>query len=60
MLPIGLFMFSFKNKLLPVGFHDMFSSSSQLHSYNKRNGGRHNGGTNTAKPHRITYKHCTE
>ena len=60
MLPIGLFMFSFKTKLPPVGFHDMFSSSSQLHSYNKRNGGRHNGGTNTAKPHRITYKHWTE
>ena len=33
MLQIGLFMFSFKNKLLPVGFHDTFLSSSQLHSY---------------------------
>ena len=32
MLQIGLFMFSFKNKLLPVGLHDMFLSSSQLHS----------------------------
>ena len=32
MLQTGLFMFSFKKKLLPVGFHDMFSSSSQLHS----------------------------
>ena len=37
MLQIGLFMFSFKNKLLPVGFHDTFLSSSQLHSYNTRN-----------------------
>ena len=37
MLQIGLFMFSFKNKLLPVGFHGMFLSSSQLHSYNTRN-----------------------
>ena len=35
-LQISLFMF-FKNKLLPVSFHDMFSSSSQLHSYNTRN-----------------------
>ena len=26
MLQIGLFMFSFKNKLLPVGFHDMLLS----------------------------------
>ena len=33
MLQIGLFMFSFKNKLLPIGFHDMFLSSSQFHSY---------------------------
>ena len=37
MLQIGLFMFSLKNKLLPVSFHDMFLSSSQLHSYNTRN-----------------------
>ena len=37
MLQIGLFMFSFKNKLLPVGFHGMFLSSSQLHFYNTRN-----------------------
>ena len=36
MLQIGLFIF-FKNELLPVGFHDMFLSSSQLHSYNTRN-----------------------
>ena len=36
MLQIGLFMF-FKNELLPVGFHDMSLSSSQLHSYNTRN-----------------------
>ena len=36
-LQISLFMFSFKNKSLPVSFHDMFSSSSQLHSYNTRN-----------------------
>ena len=62
MLTLGLFMFSFKNKLLPVGFHDMFLSSSQLHSYNTRNGGGEgrggggNGGTNTAKPYRITKK----
>ena len=37
MLQIGLFMFFLKNKLLPVGFHGMFLSSSQLHSYNARN-----------------------
>ena len=37
MLQIGVFMFSFKNKLLPVGFHDMLLSSSQLYSYNTRN-----------------------
>ena len=37
MLQIGLFTFSFKNKLLPVGFHDMLLSSSQLYSYNTRN-----------------------
>ena len=39
MLQISLFMFSFKNnyKLLPVSFHGMFLSSSQLHSYNTRN-----------------------
>ena len=37
MLQKGLFMFSFKKKLLPVGFHDMFWSSSQLHSCNTRN-----------------------
>ena len=37
MLQIGLFVFSFKNKLLPVGFHGMFLSSSQLHFYNTRN-----------------------
>ena len=36
MLQIGLFIF-FKNELLRVGFHDMFLSSSQLHSYNTRN-----------------------
>ena len=36
-LQISLFMFSFKNKLLPVSFHDMFLSSSQLHFYNIRN-----------------------
>ena len=36
-LQISLFMFSFKNKSLPVSFHDMFLSSSQLHSYNTRN-----------------------
>ena len=34
---IGLFMFFFKNKLLPVGFYGIFLSSSQLHSYNTRN-----------------------
>ena len=37
MLQKGLFMFSFKKKLLPVGFYDMFLSSSQLHSCNTRN-----------------------
>ena len=36
-LQIGLFMFSFKKKLLPVGFHGIFLSSSQLNSYNTRN-----------------------
>ena len=30
-------MFSFNNKLLPVGFPGMFLSSSQLHTYNTRN-----------------------
>ena len=38
MLQTGLFMFSFKETLLQVGFHDMFLSSSQLHSQcNTRN-----------------------
>ena len=37
MLHTGLFMFYFKKKLLPVGFHDMFLSSSQLHSCDTRN-----------------------
>ena len=32
-LQISLFMFSFKNKLLPVSFHDMFSSSSRSTSF---------------------------
>ena len=41
MLQIGLFMFLFKNKLLPVGFHGMFLSSSQLHSYITRNAMNH-------------------
>ena len=36
-LQIGLFMFSFKNKLLLVGFHGLFLFSSQLHTYNTRN-----------------------
>ena len=37
MLQIGLFMFVFKNKLLPASFHGMFLSSSQLYSYHTRN-----------------------
>ena len=32
-----MFMFSFKIKLLPVGFYDMLLSSSQLHSYDTQN-----------------------
>ena len=32
-LQISLFMFSFKNKLLPVSVHDMFSSSSRSTSF---------------------------